>query len=196
MNNELNKHTTMPQILYVDLDVHKDSITIAVAPEDRDGAQLIGKFPNNITTLQRHFPNGERDRPKGKPSHQRSGLRPGRTQDRLRSRAVRLQCSIDASPVASQAYDCQVVAPSLIPQSAGDRVKTDKRDTKKLAIHHRAGQLTAVYVPHEADEAIRDLCRARSDATSKPQARHNASKPSCCATATLTRARPRGTNPT
>ncbi|MEZ5323814.1 MAG: transposase [Verrucomicrobiales bacterium] len=63
-------------------------------------------------------------------------------------------------------YDCHVVAPSLIPQSAGDRVKTDKRDAKNLAIHHRAGNFTAVYVPHEADEAIRDLCRARSDATS------------------------------
>ncbi|MEZ5323601.1 MAG: hypothetical protein R3F19_00830 [Verrucomicrobiales bacterium] len=49
MNNELNKHTTMTQILYVGLDVHKDSITIAIAPEGRDGAQLIGKFPNNIT---------------------------------------------------------------------------------------------------------------------------------------------------
>ena len=55
MNNELNKHTTMTQILYVGLDVDKNSISTAVAPEGRDGAQLIGKFPNNITTLQRHF---------------------------------------------------------------------------------------------------------------------------------------------
>ncbi|MEZ5323441.1 MAG: hypothetical protein R3F19_00020 [Verrucomicrobiales bacterium] len=55
MNNELTKHTNMAQILYVGLNAHKNSITIAVAPEARDGAQLIGKFPNNISTLRRHF---------------------------------------------------------------------------------------------------------------------------------------------
>lgn len=154
----------MTQILYVGLDVHKDSITIAVAPEGRDGAQLIGKFPNNITTLQRHFARWrEGSTRNGKPL----------TGD-LGSGPVELKIAYEAGPcgfvlyrrLTQLGYDCQVVAPSLIPQSAGDRVKTDKRDAKKLAIHHRAGNLTAVYVPHEADEAIRDLCRARSDATS------------------------------
>jgi transposase len=62
-------------------------------------------------------------------------------------------------------YACEVVAPSLIPQKAGDKVKTDRRDSKKLVRLNRAGELTPVYVPHEADEAIRDLCRARSDST-------------------------------
>ena len=54
MNNELNKHTTMIQILYVGLDVHKDSITIAVAPEGRDGAQLISSLANSSTFPRNH----------------------------------------------------------------------------------------------------------------------------------------------
>lgn len=59
---------------------------------------------------------------------------------------------------------CTVVAPSLIPSKAGDRVKTDKRDAIKLVRLLRAGELTAVHIPDETDEAIRDLCRARVDA--------------------------------
>jgi len=59
---------------------------------------------------------------------------------------------------------CTVVAPSLIPSKAGDRGKTDKRDAIKLVRLLRAGELTAVHIPDETDEAIRDLCRARVDA--------------------------------
>src|SRR5262249_18517000 len=60
-------------------------------------------------------------------------------------------------------YDCWVVAPSLIPQKAGDRVKTDRRDAVQLARLARSGDLTSVYVPKVEDEAIRDLTRARED---------------------------------
>src|SRR5262249_14691889 len=61
-------------------------------------------------------------------------------------------------------YDGWVVAPSLLPQKAGDRVKTDRRDAVQLARLVRAGDLTAVYVPTVDDEASRDLTRAREDA--------------------------------
>ena len=61
-------------------------------------------------------------------------------------------------------YCCEVIAPSLIPSKSGDRMKTDKRDAKKLASLYQAGQLTAVHIPEAADEIIRDLCRARTDA--------------------------------
>jgi transposase len=54
-----------------------------------------------------------------------------------------------------------VVAPSLIPRAAGDRVKTDRRDSRRLARLHRAGELVAIRVPSVAEEGIRDLCRAR-----------------------------------
>lgn len=59
--------------------------------------------------------------------------------------------------------ECEVIAPSLIPQKPGDRVKTDKRDAINLATLYRAGELTPIYVPTEDDEALRDLVRARED---------------------------------
>ena len=65
---------------------------------------------------------------------------------------------------AQLGIDCKVVAPSLIPNRSGDRVKTDPRDAGKLARLHRAGELTGVHVPDATDEAMRDLCRARTDA--------------------------------
>ena len=60
--------------------------------------------------------------------------------------------------------DCQVIAPSLIPKKSGDRQKNDRRDALKLARLYRAGELTAVHIPEPTDEALRDLCRARTDA--------------------------------
>jgi transposase len=64
--------------------------------------------------------------------------------------------------LASMGVACDVVAPSLIPRRSGDRVKTDKRDASRLARLHRAGELTAIRVPAEAEEAVRDLVRARA----------------------------------
>jgi transposase len=65
--------------------------------------------------------------------------------------------------LTKQGHVCWVVAPSLIPQKAGDRVKTDRRDAVQLARLRRAGDLTPVDVPAVADEALRDLSRARDD---------------------------------
>src|SRR5689334_4119081 len=61
-------------------------------------------------------------------------------------------------------HDCIVVAPSLIPRRPGERIKTDRRDAINLAKLHRAGELTSVWVPDQAHEAIRDLVRARQAA--------------------------------
>ncbi|WP_048880793.1 IS110 family transposase, partial [Acidocella aminolytica] len=63
--------------------------------------------------------------------------------------------------IAAAGHECIVVAPSLIPKKPGDRIKTDRRDANDLAKLHRAGELTAVWVPNQAHEAIRDLVRAR-----------------------------------
>ena len=65
---------------------------------------------------------------------------------------------------------CEVVAPTLVPTRAGDRVKTDRRDAEKLARSDRSGDLTAVWVPDAAHEALRDLVRAR-EAAKKDQLR-------------------------
>jgi transposase len=64
--------------------------------------------------------------------------------------------------LTSMGVACEVVAPSLIPKAPGDRVKTDKRDARRLARLHRAGELTAIQVPSPEQEAVRDLCRARA----------------------------------
>jgi transposase len=90
---------------------------------------------------------------------------------RLRKEGVRLSFCYEAGPcgyglhrqLLDLGQDCQVVAPSLIPRKPGDRVKTDRRDSLNLARLHRAGELTAVWVPDGAQEALRDLTRARED---------------------------------
>ena len=79
--------------------------------------------------------------------------------------------------LASMGVACDVVAPSLIPKAPGDRVKTDRRDCRRLARLHRAGELTAIRVPTEAEEAVRDLCRARADLVAdRTRTRHRLSK--------------------
>jgi hypothetical protein len=72
---------------------------------------------------------------------------------------------------------CEVIAPSLIPTAPGQRVKTDQRDARRLALLFRAGQLSAVRVPAPAEEAVRDLCRARADMViDRTRARHRLGK--------------------
>ncbi len=72
-------------------------------------------------------------------------------------------CGIDRH-LTKRGEDCVVVSPSMIPKQSGDRVKTDRRDIQMLARLHRAGELHAIYVPNDADEAMRDLVRAREGA--------------------------------
>jgi hypothetical protein len=98
--------------------------------------------------------------------------------------AARLWACSEAGPggfelhrlLTSMGVACDVVAPSLIPRRAGERVKTDKRDASRLARLHRAGELTTIRVPAEAEEAVRDLVRARAallaDRKARPAADH------------------------
>jgi transposase len=91
---------------------------------------------------------------------------------KLVSKGNRLHFVYEAGPCGYQIYrhltakglDCDVVAPSRIPKPSGKQIKNDRRDALMLARLHRAGELTAVYVPRAEDEAIRDLTRAREDA--------------------------------
>ena len=77
----------------------------------------------------------------------------------------------------AEGIDCQVIAPALIPRKPGDRVKTDRRDARKLAELLRAGLLTAVHPPSPEQEAVRDLCRAREDAVAdRTRAQHRLAK--------------------
>jgi len=96
-----------------------------------------------------------------------------------------VQCCYEAGPcgfdlqraLIARDVPCDVIAPALIPRRAGDRVKTDRRDAGQLAILYRAGALTAIHVPTEEEEAVRDLLRCREDIRADLlRARHRLSK--------------------
>jgi transposase len=133
--------------LYVDLDVHKESIAVAYVDKDH-GAEVVSL--GTIGTRQCDIDQLIR---------------------RLQSKSSQLVFVYEAGPcgywlyryLTKKGHVCWVVAPSLIPKKAGDRVKTNRRDAIKLARLMRSGDLTPVYVPAVEDEAIRDLCRARED---------------------------------
>src|SRR6185312_10018009 len=79
-----------------------------------------------------------------------------------------------------------VVAPALIPKRSGERIKTNRRDAVTLARLHRAGELTGVWAPDAAHEAVRDLARAREAAADDLRRKRQSCFPSCCATAGFT----------
>ena len=135
-------------IKYVGLDVHKDSIVISIADSGRENEpRYWGRIDSNTDQLDKVL-------------------------RKLISDGSELSCVYEAGPCGYTIYrhlegngiNCSVIAPSKIPRQSGDRIKNDRRDSLTLARLHRAGELTPVYVPDQADEALRDLVRARDDA--------------------------------
>lgn len=140
---------------FVGLDVHKDTIAMAVAEAGRAPARLIGSIAHDVAKLVKLLARY------GEPGQVHVVYEAGPTGYGLQRELAR------------RGYHCQVIAPSLIPKRAGDRVKTDHRDGLRLAELSRAGELRAIWIPDPADEAIRDLARAREDAVhARVQARH------------------------
>ncbi len=137
------------ELLFVGLDVHAKNITIALAEGGGGEARIYGTIPNDLHAVEKVFA-------KLRKAHPGAELRvcyeAGPTGFVLARRLAQLK------------IHCTVVAPSLIPICSGERIKTDRRDALKLARLHRAGELEAVHVPDASDEAMRDLCRARTDA--------------------------------
>jgi len=132
---------------YIGLDVHKETIDVAIAKPGRSPGQIlcsIGNGPKEISGLL----------------------------NRLKRDGWQYRFCYEAGPcgyglyryLESQGWDCSVVAPSLIPRRSGDRIKTNRRDALQLAQLHRAGELTEVWVPDPEQEGLRDLCRTREDA--------------------------------
>lgn len=140
---------------FVGLDVHKDTIAVAVAETGRAPARLVGSIGHDVGKLRKLLARY------GEAGHVQVVYEAGPTGYGLQRALVQ------------GGYQCQVIAPSLVPKRPGDRIKTDGRDSLRLAELARAGELRAVWVPDPADEAIRDLARAREDAVnSRTQARH------------------------
>lgn len=146
--------------LFVGLDVHAKTIAVAVAEPRRNGEiRFHGVIPNNYGAICRLM----------KKLQNKSNLR----------------VCYEAGPCGYTLYwqlvkmgvSCEVIAPTLIPKKSGDRVKTDRRDAENLARLYRSGDLTSVWVPDRAHEALRDLVRAR-EAAKKDQraARHRLGK--------------------
>lgn len=137
-------------VLYVGLDVHKMSVDVAIA-EAGSGAEVryYGRIGGDLEALDK-------------------------VTRKLQVQGAELRFAYEAGPCGYQVYrhltgqgwSCLVAAPALIPRRPGDRLKNDRRDALTLARLLRAGELTAVKVPDEDDEAMRDLTRAREDAIS------------------------------
>jgi len=136
------------RITYIGLDVHKEGIVVALAEDGLRGeVREYGRIANTAAALERLV-------------------------RKLGGDGTALRFCYEAGPcgygiqrqLSANKHECVVVAPSLIPKRPGDRVKTDRRDAVSLARLHRAGELTAVWVPDAGHEAMRDLVRARLDA--------------------------------
>ena len=146
-----NKHTMRKELLFFGLDVDAKTSTIGLAPGGGGEARPYGTIPNDLHALEKVFAKLRKAHP-----------------------GVELRVCYEAGPtgfvlarrLAQLKIDCTVVAPSLIPTRAGERIKTDRRDAMRLARLARSGDLSVVRVPGAADEAVRDQigrasCRER-----------------------------------
>jgi transposase len=141
---------------YIGLDVHKETIAVSIAPQNSTEVRRYGIIGGTLDAVDKLV-------------------------KKLAQDNIELHLVYEAGPcgfvlcrhLRSRGIHCEVIAPSLIPRKASDRVKTDRRDADQLARLYRAGELTAIHVPDQEDEAIRDLVRARnSGMTDQRQARN------------------------
>src|SRR5437762_10086700 len=146
------------KVRFLGLDVHAETIAVAVAEHDGE-VRSLGTIANREESIRKLV----------------KKLGP----------VEQLRACYEAGPTGYILYwqltqlgvECAVVAPTLVPVKASDRVKTDRRDAEKLARNHRSDDLTAVWVPDEGSEALRDLVRAREAAKQDQlRARHRLSK--------------------
>lgn len=138
----------MPNITqFVGIDLHQDTVTLAVLPEGASECRCVETFSSDASRVRSFLKRVSKEGP-------------------VRACYEAGSCGyVLQRQITSWGWDCQVIAPSLIPRSPGDRVKTDRRDADRLAKHLRAGLLTSVRVPSEAEERVRSLVRCRGTLT-------------------------------
>jgi transposase len=148
----------MKRVKFVGLDVHAETIAVALAEQDGE-VRSLGVIPNRDESIRKLV--------------------------KKLGAVEELRFCYEAGPTGYVVYwqltalgaRCEVVAPTLVPVKSGDRVKTDRRDALKLARNYRSGELTPVWVPDAAHEALRDLVRAREAAKKDHlRAKHRLSK--------------------
>lgn len=139
----MSSSVAAPSIIYVGMDVHKDSITLAVLPATAKNPTRLERLSHDLPKLKRFLDRLARDG-ELRVCYEASGA------GYVLHRALR-----------EWGYACDVIAPSLIPKRPGVQRKHDKRDAADLARFHRAGELTPVRIPSEAEERIRDVVRCR-----------------------------------
>lgn len=130
-------------MIYLGMDVHKESITIAVLPEGAKAPTRLDRLPNDLPKLKKWLDRIARDG-EIRACYEASGA------GYVIHRAMK-----------EWGYECEVIAPSLIPKRPGVQRKHDKRDAADLARFYRAGELTTVRIPSESDERVRDVVRCR-----------------------------------
>src|SRR5271157_5497728 len=146
------------KIRFVGLDVHAETIAVAIAEPDGE-VRSLGTIANRAESIRKMV------KKLGPVEHLKACYEAGPTGYVLYWQLAEL------------GVKCEVIAPTLFPVKAGDRVKTDRRDAEKLARSYRSDDLTAVWVPDEGSEALRDLVRAREAAKQDQlRARHRLSK--------------------
>ena len=146
------------KVRFLGLDVHSETIAVAIAEAEGE-VRSLGTIANREESIRKLI------KKLGPAEHLRACYEAGPTGYVLYWQLTQL------------GVECAVVAPTLVPTKAGDRVKTDRRDALKLARSHRSNDLTAVWVPDGDSEALRDLVRAREAAKQDQlRARHRLSK--------------------
>ena len=139
----MSSSTAAAAILYLGLDVHKDTVTIAVLPADATAPTRIDKYPNDFAKLRRVFERHAKDG-EIRACYEASGA------GYVLQRAMQ-----------GWGYHCDMIAPSLIPLKPGVQRKHDTYDAGQLARWYRAGELTTIRIPSEAEERVRDVVRCR-----------------------------------
>jgi transposase len=137
--------------LHIGMDTHKENTVVSSAATGGGDALVEGKCSSDVVRLEKFM---------------RKVLKKhGLTKDEVRICYEAGPCGfVIARHFIRLGFDIIVVAPSLVPERKGQRVKTDKRDARKLAHSLRAGDLKGIHIPDVSDEVLRDLCRARTDA--------------------------------